>query len=103
MKDNINNLFQRVPLKNTKLTQAQMESVLKLITYEFNQSLIKILHQISDIIVFKIQNNSFTFFIYKFYLSISFLKMVWILKVIKINKYLIATLIFQKILFDYYL
>ena len=53
-----------------------MEFVLKLIAYEFNQSLIKIVHQISDIIVFKIQNNSFTFFIYNFYIIISFLKIV---------------------------
>ena len=31
--DDINNLFQRVALKNTNLTQAQMESVFKLINY----------------------------------------------------------------------
>ena len=35
--DDINNLFQRVALKNTNLTQAQMESVFKLIRDEFEQ------------------------------------------------------------------
>ena len=46
IKNNINNLFQKVPLKNTKFTQAQMECVLNLIKYEFKQSLTNMFHQL---------------------------------------------------------
>ena len=38
MNDNKNNLFQRIPLKNTKLTQALLETDFKLIRNQFEKS-----------------------------------------------------------------